>query len=143
MVLYFLSPTVAVQTVMTAATIFRFRMSFFIPAPRIRKITSSESVFWSFIMLDTVIVFTWFFKTTSASLSSEVFTFTKDFTGNKSQVSRRRNRYFWLRIHVYDITLDINKKRRDCRRIALNLADGWENEHLAFENILTEKQPNK
>ena len=37
MVLYFLSPTVAVQTVMTAATIFRVRMSFFIAAPRIRK----------------------------------------------------------------------------------------------------------
>ena len=138
MVLYFLSPTVAVQTVMTAATIFRVRMSFFIAAPRIRKITSFESVFRSFIILNTVIVFMWFFNTTSA-----VFTLTKDCTGNKSKVSGCMNRYFWLRIHVYDITVDINKKRRDCRRIALNLADGWENEHLAFENILTAKQPNK
>ena len=138
MVLYFLSPTVAVQTVMTAATIFRVRMSFFIAAPRIRKITSFESVFRSFIILNTVIVFMWFFQTTSA-----VFTLTKDCTGNKYKVSRCMNRYFWLRIHVYDITVDINKKRRDCRRIALNLADGWENEHLAFENILTAKQPNK
>ena len=142
MVLYFLSPTVAVQTVMTAATIFRVRMSFFIAAPRIRKITSFESVFRSFIILNTVIVFMWFFKTTSA-VAREVFTLTKDCTGNTSKVSRCMNRYFWLRIHVYDITVDINKKRRDCRRIALNLADGWENEHLAFENILTAKQPNK
>ena len=140
MVLYFLSPTVAVQTVMTAATIFRVRMSFFIAAPRIRKIISFESVYRSFIILNTVIVFMWFFKTPSAG---EVFTLTKDCTGNKSKVSRCMNRYFWLRIHVYDITVDINKKRRDCRRIALNLADGWENEHLAFENILTTKQPNK
>ena len=139
MVLYFLSPTVAVQTVMTAATIFRVRMSFFIAAPRIRKITSFESVYRSFIISNTVIVFMWFFKTTSA----EVFTLTKYCTGNTSKVSRCMNRYFWLRIHVYDITVDINKKRRDCRRIALNLADGWENEHLAFENILTAKQPNK
>ena len=138
MVLYFLSPTVAVQTVMTAATIFRVRMSFFIAAPRIRKITSFESVYRSFTISNTVIVFMWFFKTPSA-----VFTLTKDCTGNKSKVSRCMNRYFWLRIHVYDITVDINKKRRDCRRIALNLADGWENEHLAFENILTAKQPNK
>ena len=140
MVLYFLSPTVAVQTVMTAATIFRVRMSFFIAAPRIRKITSFESVYRSFIISSTVIVFMWFFKNTSAG---EVFTLTKDCTGNTSKVSRCMNRYFWLRIHVYDITVDINKKRRDCRRIALNLADGWENEHLAFENILTAKQPNK
>ena len=57
MVLYFLSPTVAVQTVMTAATIFRVRMSFFIAAPRIRKITSFESVYRSFIISNTVIVF--------------------------------------------------------------------------------------
>ena len=76
-------------------------------------------------------------------LAIEIFTFIKDCTGNKSKVSRCMYRYFWLRIHVYDITVDINKKRRDCRRIALNLADGWENEHLAFENILTAKQPNK
>ena len=140
MALYFLSPTVAVQTVMTAATIFRVRMSFFIAAPRIRKITSFESVYRSFIISNTVIVFMWFFKTPSAG---EGFTLTKDCTGNTSKVSRCMNRYFWLRIHVYDITVDINKKRRDCRRIALNLADGWENEHLAFENILTAKQPNK
>ena len=140
MVLYFLSPTVAVQTVMTAATIFRVRMSFFIAAPRIRKKTHSfKSVFRSSSIVNTVIVFMRFFK----SIASEVFTFTKDYTGNKSKVSRCMNRYFWLRIHVYDITVDINKKRRDCRRIALNLADGWENEHLAFENILTAKQPNK
>ena len=57
MVLYFLSPTVAVQTVMTAATIFRVRMSFFIAAPRIRKITSFESVFRYLMILNTVIVF--------------------------------------------------------------------------------------
>ena len=138
MVLYFLSPTVAVQTVMTAATIFRFRMSFFISAPRIRKITSFKRAFRSFIILNIVIVFMWFFKTTSA-----IFTYINECTGNKSKVFRCMNRYFWLWIHVYDITVDINKKRRDCRRIALNLADGWENEHLAFENILTAKQPNK
>ena len=66
MALYFLSPTVAVQTVMTAATIFRVRMSFFIAAPRIRKITSFESVYRSFIISNTVIVFMWFFKTPSA-----------------------------------------------------------------------------
>ena len=104
-----------------------------------KKTHSFKSVFRSSSIVNTVIVFMRFFK----RIASEVFTFTKDCTGNKSKVFRCMNRYFWLRIHVYDITVDINKKRRDCRRIALNLADGWENEHLAFENILTAKQPNK
>ena len=143
MVLYFLSPTVAVQTVMTAATIFRVRMSFFIAAPRIRKKNSFvqkcfQILFNSKYCNSIHAVFQKYIRE-----ASEVFTFTKDCTGNKSKVSKCMNRYFWLRIHVYDITVDINKKRRDCRRIALNLADGWENEHLAFENILTAKQPNK
>ena len=41
--------------------------------------------------------------------------------------------------HVYDISVDINKREEE----RLHRADGWENEHLAFENILTAKQPNK